>query len=72
MIIAKAADLKIQVSDDELRNSILSMPALQTNGMFDERKYHQILRFNRLSAEDFETLQRADLTARRLNFLCGT
>lgn len=69
VIIAKAADLKIHVSDDELRNSILSMPALQTNGAFDERKYHQILRLNRLSAEDFEALQRADLTAGKIEIL---
>ena len=61
IIIAKAADLKIQVSDEELRNILMSMPALQTNGVFDERKYQQILRYNRMSAEDFETLQKADL-----------
>ncbi len=39
IIIAKAADLKIQVSDEELRNMIINMPALQTDGVFDERKY---------------------------------
>ena len=54
IIIAKAADMKIQVSDEELRNMIMSLPALQTNGVFDERKYQQILRYNRVSAEDFE------------------
>ena len=54
IIIAKAADLKIQVSDEELRNMLMSVPALQTNGVFDERKYQQILRYNKLSAEDFE------------------
>jgi len=30
VIIAKAADLKIQVSDEELRNMLMSVPALQT------------------------------------------
>ncbi len=66
VIIAKAADLKIQVSDEELRNMIMSMPALQTNGVFDERKYQQILRYNRLSAEDFEALQKVDLMANKI------
>jgi peptidyl-prolyl cis-trans isomerase D len=66
IISAKAAELKIQVSDEELRNIIMSMPVLQTNGVFDERKYQQILRYNRLSAEDFETLQRFEITANKI------
>jgi peptidyl-prolyl cis-trans isomerase D len=61
VILAKAEDLKIQASDEELRNMLMSSPALQTNGVFDESKYQQILRANRLSAEDFESLQKADL-----------
>jgi len=66
IILAKANDLKIKVSDEELRNSIMSIPSLQTDGKFDERKYQQILRYNRLSAQDFETLQRAQLTAAKI------
>ena len=66
IILAKAADLKIQISDEELRNSIMSMPVLQTNGSFDEQKYRQILRYNRLNAEDFEALHRADMVANKI------
>ena len=66
IIAAKAAELKIEVSDEELRNIIMSTPVLQTNGVFDESKYRQILRYNRLSAEDFETLQRFDITANKI------
>jgi peptidyl-prolyl cis-trans isomerase D len=66
IIIAKAADLKIQVSDEELRNMLMSVPVLQTNGVFDERKYQQILRYNKLSAEDFEALQKAELIANKI------
>ena len=69
IILAKAADLKIQVSDDELRNSITSLPVLQTNGEFDERKYKQILRYNRMSSEDFETLHKADIIANKIESL---
>jgi len=66
IIIAKAGDLKIKVSDEELRNAIMAVPSLQTNGKFDERKYQQVLRYNRLSAEDFEALQRAEMTAQKI------
>ena len=44
----------------------MSVPALQTNGVFDERKYQQILRYNKLSAEDFEALQKADMIANKI------
>ena len=66
IIIAKAADLKVQVSDEELRNLIMSLPALQTDGVFDERKYRQILRYNKFTAEDFEALQKIDLIANKI------
>jgi peptidyl-prolyl cis-trans isomerase D len=69
VIIAKAADLKIQVSDEELRNILLSVPALQTNGVFDESKYQQILRYNKLSAEDFEALQKADMITNKIGMI---
>lgn len=69
IIISKAADLKLQISDDELRNAIISMPALQTDGVFDERKYQQMLRYTKSSAEDFETTQRINLTANKIESL---
>jgi peptidyl-prolyl cis-trans isomerase D len=69
VIIAKAADLKVRVSDEELRKSIMSIPALQTDGAFDERKYQQLLRYNRTSAEDFENMQKVNLTATKIENL---
>jgi peptidyl-prolyl cis-trans isomerase D len=69
IIIAKAADLKVQISDEELRNAIMSLPSLQTDGVFDERKYQQLLRYNKMSAEDFENMQRIDLTANKIENL---
>lgn len=69
IIIAKAADLKVQVSDDELRKMIMSIPELQTNGVFDQRKYQQLLRYNKTSAEDFENMQKIDLTANKIEAL---
>jgi peptidyl-prolyl cis-trans isomerase D len=69
IIIAKADDLKIQVSEEELRSSIMSMPMLQKNGAFDERTYQQVLRYNRMTPEEFESLQKADLTAKKIELL---
>jgi peptidyl-prolyl cis-trans isomerase D len=66
IIIAKAADLKLQVSDEELRNAIISMPALQTDGIFDQRKYNQMLRYTKSTAEDFEATQRINLIANQI------
>lgn len=69
IIISKSADLKVQVSDEELKKKIMSIPALQTDGIFDERKYQQLLRYNRTSAEDFENMQRIDLMANKIENL---
>jgi len=69
VIFAKAADLKIQVSDEEVRNILMSAPVLQTNGVFDERKYQQILRYNKLSAEDFESLQKAEMITNKIEMI---
>ncbi len=69
IILAKAADLNVHVSDEELRNSIMSLPPLQTNGRFDEGKFKQLLRYNRMSAEDFETLHKTDLITQKIESL---
>jgi len=66
IIIAKANDLKLQVSDDELRHTITTMPALQTDGAFDSYKYKQLLRYNKLTAEDFEASQKVNLAAGKI------
>jgi peptidyl-prolyl cis-trans isomerase D len=69
IILAKAADLNIHVSDDELRNSIMSLPPLQTDGRFDDGKFKQLLRYNRMSAEDFETLHKTDMLTQKIESL---
>lgn len=66
IIIAKAKDLKLQVSDDELKETITAMPALQTDGKFDSYKYKQLLRYNKLTAEDFEADQKVNLAAGKI------
>lgn len=58
IILAKADELNLRVSDEELRNSILAYPAFQRNGVFDQRVYEGTLRQNRMTPENFETMQR--------------
>jgi len=69
IIIAKARDLKMQVSDDELRQMITAMPALQTDGKFDNYKYAQLLRYNKVTAEDFEANQKVNLAAGKIEII---
>lgn len=66
IIISKANDLKMQVSDDELRQMITTIPALQTDGKFDKHKYNQFLRYNKMTAEDFEASQKVTLAAGKI------
>ena len=58
IILAKADELNLRVSDEELRNSILSHPAFQRNGVFDQHVYENTLRQNKMTPENFETMQR--------------
>jgi peptidyl-prolyl cis-trans isomerase D len=58
IILAKADELNLRVSDEELRNSILSYPAFQRNGVFDQHVYEDTLRQNKMTPENFETMQR--------------
>lgn len=61
LILQEASRLGISVTDEELRNSIESIPSFQINGRFDSRTYERFLRINRLSAEEFERMQRENL-----------
>jgi peptidyl-prolyl cis-trans isomerase D len=61
LILAEAKILELDVSREELQSAIISYPAFQSNGHFDQRRYQQILRLNKLTPQDFEASQREDL-----------
>jgi peptidyl-prolyl cis-trans isomerase D len=69
VILKKAADMKIQVSEEDVRAMILAYPAFQRNGGFDERIYQDTLRTNRMAPEDFERVQRRLLLTLRVEDL---
>src|SRR4051812_10836799 len=67
--LAEAKRVGIAVSDDEVRQRILSIPAFQENGAFiGEQRYQQLLRMQRppLTAADFEENVRRQLTVQKL------
>jgi peptidyl-prolyl cis-trans isomerase D len=61
LILAQAKILGLGVSREELQNAIISYPAFQTDGRFDQQRYQQILRLNKLTPQEFEANQRQDL-----------
>jgi peptidyl-prolyl cis-trans isomerase D len=69
LILAEAKILELDVSREELQRAIISYPAFQTNGHFDQQRYQQILRLNKLTPQDFEASQREDLLINKVQQL---
>lgn len=67
-LLRQAAErLKLEVTDEELSRSVRSVPAFQSNGAFDRRRYQQVLSMNRLTPESFEASQRDTLLLEKLS-----
>ncbi len=58
VVFTKAEEMHIRVTDEDVKAAILSYPAFQRNGAFDQRAYDQILRTNKMTAEEFESTQK--------------
>jgi len=69
LLLQEAKRLGLQVSDEELRESIESAPYFQVGGQFDRRNYERFLRMNRMTAEDFERIQRDRLLISKISNL---
>lgn len=69
LLLKKAAELGISVSPGELQETIQSIPAFQTDGRFDLRRYQLILQQNRMTPESFEQELAQTLTLRKLEDL---
>ncbi len=69
----EAARLGLQVSDEELRARIRSLPYFQQDGRFAKQKYLRLLQMNRLTPGDFERQQREEMLVDAFqNFVRGT
>ncbi len=69
VILQKATDLRINVSNEEVQALIAAYPAFQHNGVFNPRIYQQVLRSLRMSPEDFEAAQKSEMVILKLNAL---
>jgi peptidyl-prolyl cis-trans isomerase D len=61
VIIGKAEEMGLKVTDEEVRNSILSYPGFQRNGVFKEYLYQDLLRMNHMSPEEFEASHKKNI-----------
>ena len=69
VILKKAEQMNIRVTDEDLKAAILSYPGFQRNGVFDQRTYEQILRTNKMTPEEFEENQRKMIITLRVEDL---
>jgi len=69
LLLAEARMLELDVSREELQDAIISYAAFQTNGRFDQQRYQQLLRLNKLTPQEFEASQREDLLINKVQQL---
>jgi peptidyl-prolyl cis-trans isomerase D len=58
IVLKKAEEMNIRVTDEEVKAAILSYPAFGRNGVFDQRIYEQTLRASKMTPEEFEDVQK--------------
>lgn len=61
-----ALELGLRVSDEQIINAIMTEPAFQTDGVFDNDRYLAILRQLGYQANSFRNMMRTDMTRRQL------
>ncbi len=61
-----ADHLKLAVSDEQIKQEIVNMPAFQANGKFDNTIYQQMLRANGISANTYAQYVREGLRLEQL------
>jgi peptidyl-prolyl cis-trans isomerase D len=69
LLIGQAKKLGLQVTAEEVADSIRSTPMFSSNGRFDKRIYLRFLRFAQLSEEQFADQQRKLLLTRKVENL---
>ena len=69
ILLRKADEFKLDVSDEEFKTAIFSFPAFQVEGKFNKTLYERVLRQNRLAPEDFEVSQKRMLKIGKLERL---
>ena len=72
LLLGEAILLNFRVSEKELANAIRNIGAFQSAGVFNSRLYQNVLNINRLTPEEFETIQRESMMVAKLrSFVTG-
>lgn len=69
ILLSKADEFKLDVSEEEFKEDILSIPSFQIEGKFNKVLYERLLRRNRITPEEFETAHRKMLKIGKLERL---
>lgn len=67
-----ARDVGLTVSDAEVRQALMDIPAFQANGRFNSRQYTEVLQRIRTTPEAFEAGVREDLLVAKAQALIGS
>ena len=66
LISQESARIGLGVTDDEVANAIVTYPAFQVNGEFDEGRYRSLLHYNRMEPTDFESSIKLELLGQKI------
>ncbi len=72
LILRGAKDIGLTATNEEVRRKILEIPAFQTEGKFDAKRYEGMLRQMRMSPDIFEQQMSEDITTQKVeSFIMG-
>ena len=72
LVLQGARDLGLMATTDEIQRKILSIPAFQSEGKFDPRRYEGVLRQMRMTPDVFERQMAEDITTQKVqSFIMG-
>ncbi len=69
LLLRKAAEMGIYVSDEELQEAIMNEPAFQRDGVFNRNIYLRTLQLNRLTPSYYEAAKRSELVLKKIRIL---
>jgi len=69
LLLQKAQELKLQVTDEELADAITAIGAFQAAGVFNNRQYQRVLSNYRMTPEMFEQMQKQSMLIEKLSAL---
>lgn len=65
LLLITAERIGIRVSEEELKDAIITDPSFMKNGVFDRQVYENALRLSRTTSEVYEAAKRQDLKVRK-------